>query len=112
MEIKLDDTVLAHFVRDCKAGEEFYIGTDKYTPSAIDLLRYYIKSGVIYPSRQAVEERFWNQKDFDLVYRGDVIYPKMKYLKHSTDDIEMRNVELQHKVEELEAKLWQYEERG
>ena len=61
-------------------GDMIYINSINLTKKGIDVLREYIKSGVLVPEREEVEELY---KNVEAVMSGDVILPQMTYIKEA-----------------------------
>lgn len=65
-------------IKAMEAGETIFINAVNLTANGIELLRSYVKSGVLVPDRKEAEALY---KDVEAVMRGDVIFPQMIYIK-------------------------------
>ena len=69
---------LEESIGEMNLGDMIYINSINLTKKGIDVLREYIKSGVLVPEREEVEELY---KNVEAVMSGDVILPQMTYIK-------------------------------
>ena len=65
-------------IEGMKAGENICINAVNLNAKGIELLRNYVKSGVLIPDREEVEMLY---KDVEAVMRGDVVFPQMTYIR-------------------------------
>ena len=65
-------------IKEAKAGEEIYINAVNITANGIELVRNYVKSGVLVPDKKEVEVGY---KDVEAGMRGDVVLPQMIYIR-------------------------------
>ena len=61
-------------------GDRIYVNSINLTKKGINVLRGYIKSGVLVPEREEVEDLY---KNVEAVMSGDVILPQMTYIKEA-----------------------------
>ncbi len=71
---------LEESIGEMNLGDMIYINSINLTKKGIDVLREYIKSGVLVPEREEVEELY---KNVEAVMSGDVILPQMTYIKEA-----------------------------
>lgn len=65
-------------IKAMETGETIFINAVNLTANGIELLRSYVKSGVLVPDRKEVEIMY---KDVEAVMSGDVVFPQMTYIK-------------------------------
>lgn len=65
-------------IKAMEAGETIFINAVNLTANGIELLRSYVKNGVLVPDRKEVEARY---KDVEAVMSGAVVFPQMIYTK-------------------------------
>ena len=65
-------------IKAMKAGETIFINAVNLTANGIELLRNYVKSGVLIPDREEAEMQY---KDVEAVMCGNVVFPQMTYIK-------------------------------
>lgn len=66
-------------IKGMKKGELFYINAIGLSIAGVNLLRAYVRDGVITPIRSEVESLY---NDIESVMCGDVILPQMNYIKN------------------------------
>lgn len=71
---------LKEIIGEMNLNDRIYINSINLTKKGIDVLRRYIKSGVLVPEREEVEELY---KNVEAVMSGDVILPQMTYVKEA-----------------------------
>lgn len=65
-------------IKTMEVGETIFINAVNLTANGIELLRSYVKSGVLVPDRKEAEARY---KDVEAVMNGNVVFPQMIYTK-------------------------------
>lgn len=65
-------------IKAMESGETIFINAVNLTANGIELLRNYVKSGVLVPDREEAEARY---KDVEAVMNGNVVFPQMIYTK-------------------------------
>lgn len=76
--MRLKKGTLENYVNNLEIGDHVYINAINCTNGAIDLLRYYIKSGILIPSEEEAKRFYTN---IEVVKTGDVIIPQLTYRK-------------------------------
>lgn len=65
-------------IKAMEAGETIFINAVNLTANGVELLRNYVKNGVLVPDRKEAEARY---KDVESVMSGAVVFPQMIYTR-------------------------------